>query len=44
MSLTMEQTLSNPGLSHLATDIFFKLDMESLAKPEVVCKSWRNHS
>lgn len=34
---------SSPGLSHLATEIFLRVDVVTFSKLEEVCKSWRDH-
>ena len=36
----MDRLLNNPGLSHLALEIFEYLDKSSLLKSRLVCKSW----
>lgn len=38
-----DRIIQSPGLSHLATDIFLRLDLTSLAWAELVSKSWRKH-
>lgn len=35
--------LSSPGLSHLATEIFLELDLESFVKVRQVCRAWKQH-
>ena len=37
----MEQISKNPGLTHIAENIFLNLDLKNLDKCKGVCKSWK---
>lgn len=41
--MSWEDILWSPGLSHLATEVFLMLDLETFARLELICKSWRSH-
>lgn len=41
--MSWDAILSNPCLSHLTTDIFLRVDVETFDKLSQVCRAWRKH-